>query len=281
MAGLAAVTAALVPIVALADVGPPAHMQVTEKSPGLYAVQWRVPKALPARAVPTPLLPETCRPAGERSVVDQPGAWLLSRDWRCDVGLAGQEVGIRYPFPDLALTTVIRVDLLSGDRFAHVMSPGEGAWSVPEGTAPPDPVLGAQRAVLAGAAHAVGSWIHLAFVMVLALFGGLALPVRLVTLFAGGQLLGAILAVGLGTGLPAGPAEIGLAIAVVLLARESLRGEEERRGLAGLASAAGLVHGLGLAALLAEDLGLGAGLVSQWVAVLGMDAVHLVGVGLV
>jgi hypothetical protein len=255
-------------------------MQITEKSPGRYTVQWRVPKALPARAVPAPLLPETCRPAGERSVVDQPGAWLFSRNWRCDGGLAGQEVGIRYPFPDLALTTVIRVDLLSGDRFAHVTSPGEGAWRVPEGTAPPDPVYGAQRAVLAGAAHAFGSWLHLAFVLVLALFGGLALPVRLVTFFAGGQVAAVILASGTGIGFPAGLAEIGLAIGVVLLARESLRREGERRGLAGLATAAGLVHGFGLAALLAEGLGVGAGFWSQMVAVLGMDSVHLVGVGL-
>ena len=56
----------LVPLVARADVGPPAHMQVTETSPGRYVVQWRVPKALPARAVPAPLLPETCRPTGEK-----------------------------------------------------------------------------------------------------------------------------------------------------------------------------------------------------------------------
>jgi len=270
----------LVPLAVRADVGPPAHMQVTEKSPGQYTVQWRVPKALPARAVPAPLLPETCRPAGERSVVDQPGAWLFSRDWRCDGGVAGQEVGIRYPFPDLALTTVIRVDLLSGDRFAHVMSPGEGEWRVPEGTAPPDRIYGAQRAVLAGATHALANWLHLAFVLVLALFGGLTLPVRLVTLFAGGQVAAVILASGTGIRFPAGLAEIGLAVGVVLLARESLRSEGERRGLAGLATAAGLVHGFGLAALLAEDLGVGAGFGSQVVAILGMDAVHLVGVGL-
>ncbi len=269
---------ALVPVLALADVGPPAHMQVTEKSPGLYAVQWRVPKALPARAVPTPVLPETCRPVGERSVVDQPGAWLLSRDWRCDASLAGQEVGIRYPFPDLSLTTVIRVDLLSGDRFAHVFSPGEGAWRVPEGTAPPDPVLGAQRAVVAGAAHAVGSWIHLGLVLVLALMGGLALPVRLVTFFTIGQLTAVALSSAVGTSLPAGPAEIGLAIGVALLAREALRSPGERRSLEALVSAAGLVHGLGLAALLAEGLGAGPGFGSLVVATLGMDAVHLLGV---
>ena len=280
IAGLGVVGAVLGPIVARADVGPPAHMQVTETSAGRYAVQWRVPKALPARAVPAPTLPETCRPVDERSVVDQPGAWLFSRDWRCDGGLAGKEVGIRYPFSDLALTTVIRVDLLSGDRFAHVLSPGEGAWRVPEGTAPPDPVRGAQRAVLSGAAHAAGSWIHVAFVLVLAILGGFALPIRLVTFFTGGQLGAVVLASALGTGLPAGPAEIGLALGVVLLARESLRPPGERLSLRALAAAAGVLHGLGLAALLAEDLGGEAGLASQLVAVLGMDAAHIVGVGL-
>jgi hypothetical protein len=276
----AAALAVLVPVVVQADVGPPAHMQVTEKSPGVYAVQWRVPKALPARAIPTPVLPETCRPVGERFVVDQPGAWLFSRDWHCDAGLAGQEVGMRYPFLDLSLTTVIRVDLLSGDRFAHVLSPGETSWLLPEGTALPDPVLGAQRAVLAGAAHAVGQWIHLAFVLVLALFGGFSLPVRLVTFFALGQIAAVFASTVAGTGLPAGPAEIGLAVGLVLLARESLRPPEERRSLAGLSIAAGIAHGLGLSALLADDLGVGAGLWSQAVAVLGMDVVHLLGVGL-
>ncbi len=280
VAGVAVGIAVLAPIAVLADVGPPAHMQVTEKSPGLYAVQWRVPKALPARAIPAPVLPEICQPVGDRSVVDQPGAWVFSRDWRCDGGLAGQEVGMRYPFLDLSLTTVIRVDLVSGDRFAHVLSPGETSWRLPEGTARPDPVLGAQRAVRAGAAHAIGSWLHVAFVLVLALLGGFSLPVRLVTVFTGGQLAAVALTTGLGTSLPVGPAEIGLAIGAALLARESLRGEGERRRLAGLAAAAGLVHGSGLAALLAEDLGAGVGPGSQIVAIVGMDAVHLVGVGL-
>ena len=89
-----------------------------------------------------------------------------------------------------------------------------------------------------------------------------------------------LMASALGTGLPAGPAEIGLALGVVLLARESLRPPAERRSLSTLAAAAGLVHGLGLAALLAKDLGVEAGLGSQLAAVLGMDAVHIVGVGL-
>lgn len=270
--------AALIPILAIADVGPPAHLQVTEKEPGLYAVQWRVPKVLPVRAVPTPVLPEGCRPSGERTVTDQQVAWLLASDFRCDKSLAGQPLGMRYPFPDFALTTVIRVDLLSGDRFAHVLEVGEADWRLPEGTAAPDLVAGAKRAVAAGADHALGSWVHLALVVVLALFGAASQTLRLVSAFTLGQIGAAVAAAVLGIGLGAAPAEIGLALGVALLAREALRPVDERRSLIGVAAAAGVVHGLGIAALLSERLGETAtAAASQMLAILGMDAVHLVG----
>ena len=106
-------------------------MQVKEVEPGLYTVQWRVPKTLPPRAAPEPDFPETCDVAGEATVQNQQAAWLLTQEWTCETALAGQTVGVRFPFPNLALTTVIRVDLLSGDRFAHVLSPGEGPWRLP------------------------------------------------------------------------------------------------------------------------------------------------------
>lgn len=270
--------AAIVPILAVADVGPPAHMQVTEKEPGLYAVQWRVPKVLPARAVPTPVFPEGCRPAGERTVTDQQAAWLLAREWRCDQSLAGQPLGIRYPFPDLALTTVMRVDLLSGDRFAHVLEVGEGVWRLPEGTAAPDLVKGAKRAVVAGIGHVLGSWIHLAFVVTLALFGGLRRPARLVSAFTLGQIAMVPVAALTGLRLGAAPAEIGLAIAVALLARETMRPADERKSLFALAAGAGVVHGLGIAALLSARLGEVSSMpASQMLAICGMDATQLVG----
>jgi len=33
-----------------------------------------------------------------------------------------------FPYPEFALTTVIRVDLASGDRFAHVLAQEERTW---------------------------------------------------------------------------------------------------------------------------------------------------------
>jgi hypothetical protein len=252
-------------------------MQITERDAGVYAVQWRVPKALPPRAVPVPEFPEICGLSSEPTVASLPGAWLLEAEWRCEANLAGRAVGMSYPFPDLALTTVVRVDLLSGDRFAHVLSPGEGQWQLPEGTASPDVLVGARRAVLVGAAHALGSWVHLAFLIVLVLLGGFRQPMRLILALTVGQAAGVVVA-GFADSLDANLADLGLAVGAVVLARQTLEPEEERRRLWASAAVAGFVHGLGLAALLAGALGDEySSLAGQLLAVLGMDAAHLVG----
>jgi len=293
----AAFLVALVPV-AVGDVGPPAHMQISEREAGSYTVQWRVPKVMPPRAIPVPSLPDTCVLVGDPEITDQPAAWLITGEWRCETTLAGQEVGMRYPFPDLALTTVVRVDLMSGDRFAHVLTPEELSWTLPEGTAAPDLVLEAQRAVVGGARHVLSSWLHLAFLLVLGLLAGpgvgstaggaarLRRPLRLVTVFTLAQVAGVFVA-GITQALAEDstaligtvPAEICFAVGVALLARRALEPEEERRRLEALTGAAGLVHGLGVSALLTADLGEEAsGVTAQLLAVLGMDAVHLVGV---
>jgi hypothetical protein len=254
-------------------------MRITEIEPGKYKVTWRVPTVLPARAVPRPLLPEGCEPVGEQSVTSQPGAWVFERTWTCGAPITGREVGIEYPFGDLALTTVARVDLLSGDRFARVISPGDPAWRLPEGTAAPDPVGLSADAALAGVSHAFRSPVHLVFILAAAALGVAAAPL-VVTGFTAGQLVGVGLTAGPLAPLGGIPAEIIFAVAAALLAREALRPEAERRGLLPLALAAGLAHGLAVAGLVTSDLGGGeAGFAASIIAALGTDAAHLVGVG--
>jgi len=263
---------ALAPLLSRADVGPPAHLRITEREPGLFVTQWRVPKVLPPRAVPLPDLPESCERLGDYSVEDQAQAWLFTQDWRCDSGLAGELVGMRYPFADLALTTVVRVDLLSGDRFAHLLSPGEGPWRLPEGTAAPDVLQAAARAVASGVSHALGSWVHLPFVLAVGLLGDLRRSIRVVSIFALGQLVGAVAALQV-PGLGIAPAEIGLSVAAALVAREALRPVEKRRRILALAAVGGAVHGLAIGSMVGDE---SAGIVVQLLTVLGMDAVHLV-----
>ena len=266
----------LVPCLAIADMGPPVHMQISETEEGLYTVRWRVPKALPPRAVPTPMLPESCRPTTEATVVQQPAAWLVEAEWRCETSIAGQMVGMDYPYPDLSLTTVVRVDLLSGDRFAHVLNQGEESWQLPEGTAAPDILKNTKRAVLAGAFHAAFSWLHLLFLVVLGLLGGSRRTITLVTVFAAGQVAG-VFGASLFAGIGAVAAQIAFAVGIIVMARQVLEPDEGRTRLWAPLAAAGFAHGLGLAAMLGNTLGDGeTGTLTLLFAVLGMDAVHLV-----
>jgi hypothetical protein len=273
--------AALAALPSHADVGPPAHLRITEREPGLIVTQWRVPKVLPPRAVPVPDLPETCEPEGEYSVEEQAYAWLFTREWRCERTIAGEPVGMRWPLTELALTTVIRVHLLSGDRFAHVLTPGEGEWQLPKGTAAPDRLRDAARAVLLGAAHVWESWAHWPFVLVIGLLGGIKRSIRVVTAFTLGQLLGMLTALP-APDLGAPPAEIAVGITAALLAREALRPAAKRRRLVAVAGIGGAIHGLTTSSLIAGSFVEGtAGIVTQLLALLGMDAAHLVAAAVV
>jgi hypothetical protein len=258
--------------------GRPVHVQITEREPGLFLVQWRVPTALPVQAMPEPVLPGSCAPEGEHVVVDGPGSRLSRRTFRCEEGLAGQAIGIRYPLHNPSLTTLLRVDLLSGDRHAHALGPGENAWEIPRSTAGgPEALLhDAQHAVLFGASHILDRWVHLVFLLVLGLLGGLRRGIRVVTVFAAGQVLAVGLSSVLGLRFAAAPAEIIFAVAVVFLAHQSLRPAGDGRQIAALAAGAGLFHGLGLASLMTAAPGGGdAGLVGQLLMVLGMDTAQL------
>jgi hypothetical protein len=263
----------------MADDVPPVQVQLKEREPGSFLVQWFVPSVIPAQAMPHPELPAHCRPEGERVVLTQSGGWLNRQAYRCPGGLAGHAIGIRYPVPNPSIRTVMRLELLSGERFAHALSAMESAWQVPEANVGPITqwLRDARGAVLTGIRHIVGHWMHVAFLLALVLLGGTLGSIRLVTAFAVGQLVAVVITAVVGRPLDAVIAEICVALAVVVLAREALRAMPQMRRVSGLAAAAGLFHGVALAALLpaAPD-----GSAAQWshllVLVLGMDAALLV-----
>ena len=272
---------------ALADGIQPVTLKLKEQESNRFLAQWRVPKQLPPHAIPSPVLPGSCRSVGEKTVTERPGAWFVRQAYICPDGLSGQSIGVDYPFLNATISTLLRVELLSGDQYAHILPPGEQSWRVPAATAGDARwwFLAARQAVLAGADHFAGNGVHIAFAVVLVLLGGLAVSIRLATGFAAGQLVavGIFSATGFQLGAPL--AEIGVAAAVALLAREALRPPTERKQLVALAAAAGLVHGLGLAQLVLPSADYdGSTILFHALVVLGMDAVlmlaAIVGAGL-
>jgi len=261
----------------------PVQVHIIEREPGQFLVQWLVPQLLPIRAMPSPTMPAHCRTEGERVVMERPGAWLNRQTYRCSGGLYGHALGMSYPISNPGLTSVIRLDLLSGERFARALNPGEDSWQVPEENlgAVESWLRGARGAVVGGAEHIVTHWVHVAFLLALVLLGGAVGPIRTVSAFAVGQVAAVLLTSMLGRGFDPTIAEICVAIAVVLLAREALRSAPDRQRVTGLAGGAGLFHGLALAGLLTGASGpaVAADGTSLWallVLVLGMDAALLV-----
>jgi hydrogenase/urease accessory protein HupE len=266
---------------AVADGVPPVQMQVKELPSGAFDVQWSVPKVVSPQAMPSPWLPEQCLPEGERDFVEKPSAWLTRQAYRCPNGLAGELLGIRFPAYNMGQSTLLRVELLSGDQHAHMLNPGEERWRIP-----PAREAGlakfyreSQGATLAGIEHFFGGWVHLAFLAVVCLLGGLRKGIRLATFFFVAQVGVVVLSSLLGVGFEAPFAEIGVALATVLLARQALLPPDDRQQLTMLAVCAGAVHGLAIQNLM-SPLGQGAdpGLASLLFFVLGMDAALLLGV---
>ena len=264
--------------VARADGVPPVTLQIREQESGRFVANWRVPQALPPRAIPSPILPDSCRAVGERSLTERPGAWFLRQVYACPEGLSGQLVGIDFPMLNATVSTILRIELLSGDRYAHSFAPAEGAWKVPDATAGDARARyrGARQAVLAGADHFVRHGLHWTFLAALLLLGGATRAARLAAVFAAGQLAGVAISAITGLQAPAMVAQVGLAAAVALLAAEALKPADERRQLAVLAAAAGLAHGLGLAGFIATPAGYdGPSWVFFALTIVGMDALLL------
>ena len=245
---LALVVSTFVGPMAMADDVRPVQVLVKELPSGEFDVQWSVPKVIPPQAMPSPRLPEYCRPEGERTFIDRPSAWLTRQVYRCPDGLSGQPLGIRFPFYNLGLSTLLRVEFLSGDRHAHMLNPGEDSWQIPEASAGgfSNFLREARRAVVDGLDHFFSDWVHVAFLLVACLLGGARVGVRLATAFLLAQMGAVIFGSLLGVRLEAPLAEIGVALAAMLLAREALRSPDSRKQLTVLSACAGVAHGLGI-----------------------------------
>ncbi len=275
---------AFVAPLAIADDVRPVQVLVKELPSGAFDVQWSVPKVIRPQTMPSPRLPEQCRPDGERTFVDQPSAWLNRQVYRCPEGLAGQELGISFPYYNIGLSTLLRVELLSGESYAHILNPGEDSWRIPEANVGgiSSFLREAQKAAVEGVRHFLTSWVHLAFLLMLSLLGSVRVGVRLATAFFLAQVVGVIFGWLSGFQLAAPLAEIAVAVATVLLAREALRPPESRMQLTVLAACAGVAHGLGIANIVSlSGREADPSVLSLLLFVLGMDAALLISVTVV
>jgi hydrogenase/urease accessory protein HupE len=233
----------------------PSLLEVREAAPGRLEVLWKTPLQRPVGAELRPELPEGCAPLTDPIPGAESSAATLR--WSADCGEGGL-VGRSFRVQGLAESrteALLRLELADGRRVQGVLRAHAPAFVVPERQRPLQ-VVGAYLAL--GFRHILDGLDHLLFVL------GLVLLVpshrRLVwtiTAFTVGHSVTLSLAVLGFLGLSSRPAELVIALSILVLAVELARGEGARpsrlrRFPWAMAALFGLFHGLGFAGALVE-----------------------------
>ncbi len=234
----------------------PNYVQITETTPKVYSVMWKVPASVPGAALPYPTLPDGC-------VADRQAAWreagaefLGQQVFTCDAGLSGRTVGIRFPVINPSLSTLYKIRLANGEEHLKILKPGQDEWTVPDaesrfGVAKEYTVLGIQ--------HIWAGIDHLLFVACLLFIA--RTPRRLLVTITGFTVAHSI-TLALSTldmlRIPTPPVEAAIALSVVFLASEIIRDDDRSltyRFPVAVSVTFGLLHGFGFAAVL-RDIGM-------------------------
>jgi hydrogenase/urease accessory protein HupE len=228
----------------------PLTITMAEQSAQLYRVIVRAPPTLPVQDVPTLHWPERCEPLESAPLSQSLGSTSLVR---CNGGIEGAELELRYPGFNPSLTTLVRLDTLDGQSVTEVLPPDVTRWSV---AAKPGFLQIASQYTMLGFQHILEGLDHLLFVAGLLL---LAKQTRRIVLAVTGFTLAHSLTLALATfelvRLPIDLVEVLIALSVVFLAAEVVRNDAatfSQRFPILLSFVFGLLHGFGFASVLGE-----------------------------
>jgi hypothetical protein len=228
----------------------PAYLEIEETAPGRFSVLWRTPVMAGMRLPVRLTLPESARNLNE-PVVEELTDSLVERRW-IDAG-AGGLAGKRIEFPGLQLTitdVLVRFEMLDGRKGTVIVRP-EQPWF--EIAARPTKLGVAGGYTRLGIEHILTGFDHLLFVLALIILtGGGWRLVKTVTAFTLSHSL-TLTAATLGwVHVPQRPVEAVIALSIVFVAAEIVRGYRGGEGVAArapwvVAFSFGLLHGLGFA----------------------------------
>lgn len=242
---------------ARADDNQPLTVTIVGEGQGAFRVTWKIPVNVAARHLPALLPGAACNTGAQRrDWADPLGTWAEER-WQCPQGLIGKPVAIRYPAANPNLATIVRYrENAAADADTLLLQPQDTAITLP---APGDASDGFVDFLVLGIEHIWAGVDHLLFVAGLIFIAGT--PRRVLTTITGFTLAHsvtlALAALDL-VHLPIRAIEGVIALSIVFLAVEIAKGPRDTltwRKPVVVASAFGLLHGFGFAAVL-RDVGL-------------------------
>ena len=234
----------------------PNYVQITEADTNTFSVSWKVPASMPGGALPYPILPKDCQPERQPAWQQSGAEYLGQQVFRCTDGLSGRTVGIEFPIINPSLSTLYKIKFANGEEHLRILKPSETEWTVPDVE---NRFAVATEYTWLGIEHI---WIgidHLLFVACLLFIA--RTPRRLLITITGftvaHSITLALSALEL-VRIPTPPVEAAIALSVVFMAWEIVRGDEKsltHRYPVAVSSSFGLLHGFGFAAVL-RDIGL-------------------------
>jgi hydrogenase/urease accessory protein HupE len=244
----------LVAAAAHADIFRPAYLEIRERGGDRYDVLWKVPAAGEMRLATSVRMPADARDLTERNVVLVGGAYVERWQVERPGGLVGQEIvieGLASGVSDIIARVersdgTSQVERLGAARLSFVVQP------------PQSTLLTAWIYLKLGVGHILGGVDHLLFVLALLLIvRSFRRIVATITAFTVAHSLTLVAATMGWVHVPGPPVEASIALSIVFVAAEIIRGQQGHPGLTArapwiVAFSFGLLHGFGFAGALAE-----------------------------
>jgi len=231
----------------------PVSLRMSETSDNLFVVRWQVPSSIKAQNHPTPALPEFCEALGQARTMDRPGAVVAEQLYRCNEALSNARVHLTYPQFTPSLSTVMRIEWLSGEVQDAVLGPQDDGWIVPE----KESISSVSKRYFGlGMQHIFKGYDHLLFLMCLMIIA--RRPKRIVWTVTGFTLAHSVtlaLAALQVVRMPVMLVEAIIALSIVFVAVEIARKRRDTLAFefpVVVSVAFGLLHGLAFASVLSE-----------------------------
>jgi hydrogenase/urease accessory protein HupE len=248
------ITTLLGALPAAADVFRPAYLELREAGGNRYDVFWKVPAQGELRLALSVRFPDDVREIGRTPGHFSGGAYVERWQVERPGGLVGQTIAIVGNASGIT-DVIARVERADGTSQVERLSIGNPRFTV---AAPAGTGEIAWSYLVLGVEHILGGIDHLLFVLALLLIvrGGLRI-LATVTAFTVAHSITLVAATLGWVHVPGPPVEAMIALSIVFVAAEIVRGLRGRPGLAArapwvVAFAFGLLHGLGFAGALAE-----------------------------
>ena len=243
--------ASVLPPSANAHESRPLYIEVTEQQPLVFSVQWKIPPSVDTRNAPDIRMAEGCVPATEGR--PRTRGSVRRQTYRCETDPSGTALGIAYPAFNPSVSALVRITRLSGEKHSLLASPEQTEIVIPVQES-----FGAvaRDYLTLGIEHILEGYDHLLFLVCLLLIAGTGRRVLItITGFTIAHSITLALSALGWVRVPVPPVEAAIALSIVFLAVEIVRGDRNSltyRYPIVVASSFGLLHGFGFAAVLGE-----------------------------